>query len=185
MGGLIGLLAGSTSSGAWAAEPSTDEISAADGEPQAIGAFPALLPVQEASGGVPDTKWGTLAGPATKSVAALMVVLSIFGGVVWFGRRYGSDDSSPEKLPADVFRNLGQAAIDARTRVVFLKVGPRVLLVATSEGDTPRTLAEISDPAEVQRIANRCAGRPEIVGRRDRVTVPREMEITAADLAVG
>nr|WP_161501521.1 flagellar biosynthetic protein FliO [Rhodopirellula sp. SM50] len=154
--------------------------------------FPDLM-VSDAAANEGQAAGGTLAGPVVTTVSSLLVVLAIFGGLVWISRRYGSSGTLAGALPEDVLRNLGSAAIDAKTRVTFLKVGARILVIGQTPSGDPQTLSEITEPDEVARLTNRCLGRPEIVGRRtgypsgvDRGGVDRGgVEASRRDLAAG
>ncbi|WP_372897871.1 FliO/MopB family protein [Stieleria sp.] len=132
----------------------------------AADAFPALVVSGDAAADDGQAAGGTLAGPVVTTVSSLLVVLAVFGGLVWISRRYGSSGTLAGALPEDVLRNLGSAAIDAKTRVTFLKVGARILVIGQTASGDPQTLSEITEPDEVARLTNRCLGRPEIVGRR-------------------
>ncbi|WP_419580624.1 FliO/MopB family protein [Stieleria magnilauensis] len=132
----------------------------------AADAFPALVVSGDAAADDGQAAGGTLAGPVVTTVSSLLVVLAVFGGLVWISRRYGSSGTLAGALPEDVLRNLGSAAIDAKTRVTFLKVGARILVIGQTPSGDPQTLSEITEPDEVARLTNRCLGRPEIVGRR-------------------
>ncbi|MCO8123793.1 flagellar biosynthetic protein FliO [Stieleria sp. TO1_6] len=130
------------------------------------GEFPALVvPTEDAEideAGLTNE----FAAPIVTTVSSLLVVLAIFGGLVWLSRRYGATTSAPGSLPEDVLKNLGSSMVDSKNRVTFLKVGQRILVIGQAANGDPQTLSEISDPDEVHRITNRCLGRPEIVGRR-------------------
>ncbi|MDV6030995.1 MAG: FliO/MopB family protein [Phycisphaera sp. RhM] len=136
------------------------------GDRDAADAFPALMVSEDAAADDGPAAGGTLAGPVVTTVSSLLVVLAVFGGLVWISRRYGSSRTLAGALPEDVLRNLGSAAIDAKTRVTFLKVGARILVIGQTPSGDPQTLSEITEPDEVARLTNRCLGRPEIVGRR-------------------
>lgn len=60
-----------------------------------------------------------------------------------------------QSLPDDVLSLLGRKMIDQRNAVQFLRLGDRILVVGVSV-DGLRTLAEITDPVEVDRIAGAC-----------------------------
>lgn len=129
------------------------------------------------------------AGPVVTTVSSLLVVLAVFGGMVWISRRFGSARTPAGALPDDVLRNLGSASIDAKTRITFLKVGQRILVIGQTPSGEPQTLSEITDPEEVERLANRCLGRPEIVGRRATYSAAGDYSAggqpTRRDLAAG
>ncbi|MCC9599827.1 hypothetical protein LOC67_04570 [Stieleria sp. JC731] len=105
-------------------------------------------------------------GPLVTTVSALTLVLALFGVVVWVARKYGNAQQTAGTLPEDVFRVLGNSTIESGTRVTYLHVGNKVVVMGQSQNGQPTTLAEIDDPNEVERIVGRCLGRPEIIGRR-------------------
>ena len=153
------------------------------GQTQPSGQFPALIAEDQAESGEGPALADGFAGPIVTTVSSLLVVLAIFGGLVWISRRYGSTRTPSGALPEDVLRNLGSAAIDAKTRVTFLKVGQRILVIGQTQTGDPQTLSEITDPDEVGRLANRCLGRPEIVGRRG--SFAPSTDASRRDLAAG
>jgi hypothetical protein len=111
--------------------------------------------------------FGGFAGPVVTTVSALMVVLGLFGGLVWISRRYGGPARmATGSLPDDVFRHLGETTVAGKLRVSYLACGDRIVVVGQSAGGEPTTLTELTDPEEVRRVTQRCAGRPAIVGRR-------------------
>ena len=130
------------------------------------GDFPALIVPESMESDEAAVGADGLAGPVVTTVSSLLVVLAIFGALVWISRRYGSARTPAGVLPEDVLRNLGGASIDAKTRVSFLRVGQRILVIGQTANGDPQTLTEIREPEEVERLTNRCLGRPEIVGRR-------------------
>ncbi|MCA9135650.1 MAG: flagellar biosynthetic protein FliO [Planctomycetales bacterium] len=147
------------------------------------GQFPLLqVPGLSEDGGAEGADTG-LAGPVITTVSSLLVVLAVFGGMVWVSRRFGSSRQPAGVLPEDVLKNLGSAAIDARTRVTFLKLGTRILVIGQTQNGEPQRLSEITDPDEVERLTNRCLGRPEIVGRRGSYSPGRDS--SRRDLAAG
>ncbi|WP_220498282.1 FliO/MopB family protein [Rhodopirellula sp. JC639] len=147
------------------------------------GEFPALVVPGDADADGRASSDGALAGPLVTTVSSLLVVLAVFGGLVWISRRYGSSRTFQGALPEDVLRTLGSSAIDAKTRVTFVKVGARILVIGQTASGDPQTLSEITDPEEVERLTNRCLGRPEIVGRRS--AYPSDVQASRRDLAAG
>jgi hypothetical protein len=147
------------------------------------GQFPALIAEERTDSGDRSAIADRFSGPIVTTVSSLLVVLAIFGGLVWISRRYGSTQTPTGALPDDVLQRLGSAAIDAKTQVTFLKVGQRILVIGQTPTGDPRTLSEIVDPDEVGRITNRCLGRPEIVGRRG--SFPAAAPTSRPDLAAG
>jgi len=98
-----------------------------------------------------------MTGSTITVVTSLVVVLGLFAGFVWMTRRFGQAGPSARALPNQVFEQLGGAPIDARTRVVLLRCGSKVLVVSqTASGMTP--LAELTDPDEVQAVTAACTG---------------------------
>ncbi|MEM6469934.1 MAG: hypothetical protein AAF802_10305 [Planctomycetota bacterium] len=136
---------------------------AARGQFSSTSGFPTLQTTEE-SGGEPVG--GPSKSPITTTVCALMVVLSLFGVFVWGSRRLGGGNVIAEGIPEDVFRDLGSVPLDAKSRARFLRVGAKIVVVCQGGGGEMTTMTEISDSEEVERITNRCTGRPEIVGRR-------------------
>jgi len=95
----------------------------------------------------------------TGSNSLLTTALSlglIVGALVIVGRvmkRYGFQ--SRQSLPADAFEILGRRQIDSRTAVHLVKCGSRILVLGVgTEGI--RTLSEIDDPVEVERLTDAC-----------------------------
>ncbi|MEO1525886.1 MAG: flagellar biosynthetic protein FliO [Planctomycetota bacterium] len=127
--------------------------------------FPSLaIPTEAEQAGAPTG--GMLTGPLVTSGSALLIVLSIFGGLVWVQRRYGSQQNEFSGVPESVFQRLGTVELDSKSQATIVKFGDRLLLVGQTTSGQPQTLAEVTDPEEVDRMTNRCLGRPEIVGRR-------------------
>jgi hypothetical protein len=58
-------------------------------------------------------------------------------------------------LPKEVFEILGRAPLGARQQVQLLRCGNKLLLVSVTPGGA-ETLTEVTDPAEVERIAAIC-----------------------------
>ncbi|WP_161604377.1 FliO/MopB family protein [Roseiconus nitratireducens] len=111
---------------------------------------------------------GSVAAPVVTTASALAVVLAVFGCLVWITKRYGPVSGPRGGLPEDVLQNLGHAMIDGKTRVTFLRLGDRVLVLGQTASGDPHTLTEITDPEEISRVTHRCLGRPKIVGQRRR-----------------
>ncbi|OYP29848.1 FliO/MopB family protein [Rhodopirellula sp. MGV] len=138
----------------------------------AMAEFPELVYPDEAGEVQNAESEGLLPPMVLTTVSALAVVLAVFGGLVWVSRSYGGTRKAAGSLPDDVFCVLGTSSIDARTRVSYVRVGERLLLIGQTQNGDPVTLAEIVDPDEVERITARCQGRPEIVGRRTTSSSP-------------
>jgi flagellar biogenesis protein FliO len=84
---------------------------------------------------------------------SLAVVLGIFFLVVWVLRRAAPQGFGT--LPGEVFEVLGRAALANRQQVHLLRCGNKLLLVCVTATGTG-TLSEITDPAEVDRLAGLC-----------------------------
>ena len=96
-------------------------------------------------------------GPLVTTSASLAVVLGLFAGLVWLSRKYGNGGIAQSAVPNDVLKNLGSTMIDARTRVTLLQCGNRIIVMAQTQGGV-HPLAEITDPAEVDRLVASCTG---------------------------
>ena len=115
-----------------------------------------------AAGGNSDARDNATAVPSpfalsgaslTTTCSALAIVLGLFAVMVWAGRRFGKPSAT---LPsADLVKSLGSVTLDARTTVVMLRVGRRIV-VATRGGGSLVPLCEITDPDEVAEILGRC-----------------------------
>lgn len=84
---------------------------------------------------------------------SLAVVLGIFFLIAWVLRRASPNGFAT--LPAEAFEVLGRAALANRQQVHLLRCGNKLLLVSVTATGM-ETLTEITDPAEVDRLANLC-----------------------------
>jgi flagellar biogenesis protein FliO len=92
--------------------------------------------------------------PAVLSMfASLAVVLGLFLGVMWFLRR--GLPKGTRILSSDVIEVLGRAPLAGRQQMHLIRFGNRLLLISVSPGGA-ETLAEINEPAEVDRLAGIC-----------------------------
>jgi flagellar biogenesis protein FliO len=92
----------------------------------------------------------------TSMAGSLGVVLAAFGGLAWFLRK--SNPSRGGHLAANVFEILGRKTLAPRQQAMLVRCGDRILLINLgSHGAT--TLAEFTDPAEVQRLTQACLSR--------------------------
>lgn len=86
---------------------------------------------------------------------SLAAVLGLFLLMVWAVRR-----TSPRglaTLPREAFEVLGRAPLANRQQAQLLRCGNKLLLVAVgAAGAGADTLTEITDPAEVERLADLC-----------------------------
>lgn len=84
---------------------------------------------------------------------SLAIVLGVFFLVVWALRRASPNCSAA--LPAEVFEVLGRAPLANRQQAHLLRCGNKLVLVSVGATDT-KTLTEITDAAEVDRLAALC-----------------------------
>lgn len=87
------------------------------------------------------------------TLAALAMVLAIFGAVAWRLRKVRPKALQP--LPVEVFESLGRAPLAGRLQVHLFRCGNKLLLVSTTPSGA-ETLTEIVDPLEVDRLAGLC-----------------------------
>jgi flagellar biogenesis protein FliO len=87
------------------------------------------------------------------TLAALAIVLGLFFICVW-GLRRGARKSI-RVLPNTVVAVLGRVSIAPKQFAELLRVGNKLVLVAQTP-DGPRPLAEVTDPAEVDRLMGLC-----------------------------
>jgi len=86
----------------------------------------------------------------------LLIVGLIVVGAQWLKSR---SPTVARGLPAEVFEILGRQAIDPRTTVVLARCGSRLLLLSQSPHGL-QTLAEITDPVEIDCLAGLCRATP-------------------------
>ncbi len=86
-------------------------------------------------------------------VGSLAVVIGLFLIVAFLMRRATPTANSP--LPDEVVEVLGRAPLANRQQVHLLRCGTKLLLVCVTPNGT-ETLTEITDPAEVDRVAALC-----------------------------
>jgi len=101
-------------------------------------------------------KSGGVIGTLVSILSSLAIVVGLFWGLVWVYRKT-SNQSAGSSLPKDVVRILGRTPIAARQQMVLLHFGSKLVLVSVVQGDA-RTISEITDPDEVQRLAGMCQG---------------------------
>ncbi len=81
--------------------------------------------------------------------AGIAATLAAFGGVSRASKRFlPSRDSGP-------IRVVGRAALSPRQSVYLVRVGDRVLIVGAGTQGAPAILGEVTDPAELTRLAPR------------------------------
>lgn len=93
------------------------------------------------------------AGAATTVIASLAVVLGLFTIIVWLARRVGPKGNTA--LPDEVVETLGRAHLSGRQEMHLVRVGNKLLLLSVTP-TSAETLTEITDPAEIDRLAGIC-----------------------------
>jgi flagellar biogenesis protein FliO len=84
---------------------------------------------------------------------ALAVVLGLVLGFFWLFKRTAPKSLQP--LPLETVQVLGNAPLHGKQHLRLIRLGQRVLLLAVSE-TTSQTLAEVTDPNEVQYLLELC-----------------------------
>jgi flagellar biogenesis protein FliO len=86
-------------------------------------------------------------------MAALALVLGLFLATVWLLRR--GMPAGPRLLPSEVLEVLGRAPLAGRQQAQLVRCGNKLLLLSVGSAGV-ETLTEITDPAEVDRVAGLC-----------------------------
>lgn len=105
------------------------------------------------SAGTVDSTRSQPKGWITTTVSLMFVLALIAGGAYLIsrqGRRFAG------LLPEDVVQVLGRRYIDQRQSIQLIRCGSKILVLSNSTQHGLTTLAEISDPLEVQRITAQC-----------------------------
>ena len=89
----------------------------------------------------------------TTVVSGLAIVIGLFLVFVWLTKR--AAPKSMLALPGEVVEVLGRAPLNSKQQMQLVRLGNRLLLLAMST-DSAETLAEISDPDEVERLTAIC-----------------------------
>ncbi len=89
----------------------------------------------------------------TTVVSGLAIVIGLFLVFVWLTKR--TTPKSMLSLPGEVVEVLGRAPLNSKQQMQLVRLGNRLLLLAMST-DSAETLAEISDPDEVERLTAIC-----------------------------
>jgi flagellar biogenesis protein FliO len=84
---------------------------------------------------------------------SLAIVLGLFFLVAWLMRR--GMPRGGQTLPTDVLEVLGRMPLPGRQQLQLLRFGNKLLLVSLAPG-VAETLAEISDPTEIDRLTGLC-----------------------------
>jgi flagellar biogenesis protein FliO len=103
-------------------------------------------PVSRPATANPGGAIGTVAG-------SLGIVLGLFVVVSWCLQRTGGKGN--ERLPKEALEVLGQASLAGRQQAQLVRLGNKLLLVATTSGGV-ETLAEVTEPTEVESLVAMC-----------------------------
>jgi flagellar biosynthesis protein FliP len=88
-----------------------------------------------------------------KVAGSLLVVLGVFFLAVWLFRRMSPQGH--KVLPPEAFEMLGRVPLGNRQQAHLVRCGNKILLLSVSVAGV-ETLTEITDPAEVERLAGLC-----------------------------
>jgi flagellar biogenesis protein FliO len=107
------------------------------------------------------------------TISTLIFVLGLFFLCVWLVKR--GSRKHLNRLPAEVVSVLGRVSLAPKQMAELLRVGNKLVLVAFAP-DGPRTLTEVTDAAEVDRLVGLCS-------QRDRHSSSRAFEQVFRELA--
>ena len=148
-----------------AAVPVTAAKAVVGSEPAAAakanrGALPLTRPgtTSETTTETPARRIGSTSSQLGTTVAVLVgIVVALLIGARLLKRHVPQFKS--QQLPDDVLDVLGKQTLDQRHTIHFVRAGSRILILGSSlEG--LRTLSEITDPVEIDRICGQCQTSP-------------------------
>lgn len=115
------------------------------------------LPLPARAGGAVDTSGKSKSVSASGSLVSTAVSLSLIVGALFVAGRWMKRNGfrGPQQLPNEAFELLGRRTLEPRAAVHLVKLGSRVLLLGVG-ADGVRTLSEVDDPAEVERLIRAC-----------------------------
>ena len=90
---------------------------------------------------------------AVTMFGSLALVLGVFLLVAWCVRR--TTPAGSMALPEEVFEVLGRATMAGRQQACLLRLGKKLILVSVTPNGA-ETLAEVTEPLEVDRLAGIC-----------------------------
>lgn len=91
------------------------------------------------------------------TLLSLSAIVGTLGVIGYFAKPYLG---TPRGLPIEALELLGRRAIEQKVAIHFMRCGSRVLVVGVSP-EGARTLSEITDPVEVQRLVDACHTPPD------------------------
>jgi flagellar biogenesis protein FliO len=137
-----------------AASPSdkrAEVIPATAGSPDSSIPFPPRG--AEASYDSRPARTGAVGGTLTTVAGSLGLVLVVFLVFAWATRKSVPQRLSP--LPSEAVESLGRVPLAGRQQMHLVRVGSKLLLLSVTTTEA-RTLTEITDAAEVERLAGLC-----------------------------
>ncbi|MBX3420372.1 MAG: flagellar biosynthetic protein FliO [Pirellulaceae bacterium] len=118
------------------------------------GLYTPLQPRSAQAAPVQSTSGSSTVKMLVSAGSSLAVVIGFFLGCAWLYRK-SFGNTLGRGLPKHVVQVLGRAPVAPRQQMVLLRFGPKLVLVSLVQGDA-RTISEITDPLEVDRIAGLC-----------------------------
>ena len=101
----------------------------------------------------------------TTAIGGLTIVLLLIGAAALLLRKHAPAVAGV--LPAEALQVLGRRHVDARNSIQLVRCGSRILVLANCAQQGLRTLAEISDPVEVDLLAGLCRRSDATAGKSD------------------
>ena len=86
-------------------------------------------------------------------ISSLAIVIGLILASAWFYRKAAPTISGA--LPKQVVQVLGRTPLAPRQQLILLRLGSKLVLVSNLHGEV-RTISEITDPLEVDRLAGLC-----------------------------
>ncbi|MGN6134031.1 MAG: flagellar biosynthetic protein FliO [Aureliella sp.] len=85
--------------------------------------------------------------------SSLLIVVGLLLGAAWCYRK--ASPTSTGSLPKQVVQVLGRAPLAPRQQLILVRFAGKLVLVSNLQGEV-RTISEIDDPLEVDRVAGLC-----------------------------
>lgn len=86
-------------------------------------------------------------------ISSLLIVVGILLGAAWCYRKATPNLSG--SLPKQVLQVLGRTPLAPRQQLILVRFGPKLVLMSNLQGEV-RTISEIVDPLEVDRLCGMC-----------------------------
>ncbi|MGN6545251.1 MAG: flagellar biosynthetic protein FliO [Aureliella sp.] len=86
-------------------------------------------------------------------ISSLLIVVGLLLGAAWCYRKATPNLSG--NLPKQVLQVLGRSPLAPRQQLILVRFGPKLVLMSNLQGEV-RTISEIVDPLEVDRICGMC-----------------------------